>query len=123
MAIEFTPRTKTELITISIRTNQPDIGIYNLDIMNRRLNRRMDSGYHFVVRHNGDIEKGRPHQVVGGFFPNRIDINVICKGYEMTDVQTQTVRALTDHLKTLYPEATSHYAYNNVPHNSDPGSH
>lgn len=110
MAIEFTPRLKTDRIVIYTRRNQPDIGVYNLDIMQRRLNRRPDSGYHFVIRHNADIEKGRDHNVVGGFFPNCIDINVICKGDEIDEGQFATLNALVIELNKLYPEATLTYA-------------
>jgi hypothetical protein len=110
MGIEFTPRLKTDRIVVHVRRNQPDMGIYNLDIMQRRSNRRPDSGYHFVIRHNADIEKGRPHDVVGGFFPNCIDINIICKGDDMDELQTLTLNSLVNHLNLIYPEAQLHYA-------------
>ncbi len=110
MPIEFSPRKSTDRIMIHIRRNQPDIGIFELDQRQKRLARRLDSGYHFVIRHDGNIEKGRPHNSVGGFFPNCIDINVILKGDDATSDQETAVAALVAHLTTIYQEATIHYA-------------
>lgn len=110
MSIEFTPRKVTNRINVHIRKNQLDLTIQILDIMARRKDRRLDSGYHLVVRQSGDIEKGRSHEVVGGWFHDAIEINVICKGDEPTDSQTATITALLNHLNTIYPEAQTHYA-------------
>ncbi len=110
MPIEYTPRTRTDVINVSIRRNQPDLGIFNLDIQRRRKTGHPDSGYHLVVRWDATVEKGRPHDVVGGWLPNAIEINVICKGEEPTEQQTQVINALTEHLTNLYQGASIHYA-------------
>ncbi len=110
MPVEYVKRTKTDLINVSIRKNQPDLGIYNLDIMSRRKTGRTDSGYHLVIRHDADVEKGRPHDVVGGWFPNAIEINVICAGEEPTEKQTEVLNILIEHLISLYQGAKTHYA-------------
>ncbi len=109
MPIEYAARTKTDLINIHIRINQPDHSLFNLDIMSRRKTKRPDSGYHLVVRWNAEIEKGRPHNVVGGWFPNAVEIIVICEGEGPSPLQTDSINALTDHLTKLYPEASIHY--------------
>lgn len=110
MPLEFEPRKSTDRILIHIRRNQPDIGRFELDQRQKRLKRRLDSGYHFIIRHSGEIEKARPHESVGGFFPNCIDINVILKGDDIEPEQETALAALVASLNSLYQEATLHYA-------------
>ncbi len=110
MPIEFTPRTRTDVINVHIKRNQPNLGIFNLDIQRRRSTGHPDSGYHLVVCQNSDVEKGRPHHVVGGWFPNAIEIIVICKDDEMTEQQELVVETLINHFTKIYQGASVHYA-------------
>lgn len=108
--VEYIARKSTDRIMVYIRRNQPDIGLFELDQRQKRLKRRLDSGYHFIIRHSGEIEKARPHNAVGGFFPNCIDVNVILAGDELTTEQQTALAELLKQLQLLYQEATIHYA-------------
>ncbi len=83
--------------------------MFNYDIQRRRKSGHPDSGLHLLVRHNAEVEKGRPHEVVGGFFPNAIEISVICKGEEPTDQQSEVIQILVNHLTSIYQGASVHY--------------
>lgn len=68
-------------------------------------------GYHFYVRKNGDVFKGRPIGSVGAHTSgvNHISIGVCFEGNfeneQMTKAQLNGGRGLLAYLKTLYPRA------------------
>lgn len=75
-----------------------------------------DVGYHYVVRLNGDVERGRPLSVAGAHVKgyNRNSIGVCYIGGldkqgkakdTRTDAQKQALRALLTELKGCYPDA------------------
>lgn len=69
-------------------------------------------GYHFYVRKNGEIYKGRPINAVGAHTmgANSKSVGVCFEGnYEkeavMTNAQKKSGRAIVSYLKNLYPKA------------------
>ena len=76
-------------------------------------------GYHYVIRRDGNIEVGRPADMIGAHTSgqNSYSLGICYEGGlnetgKPTDTRTPeqkaTLFALLKHLKTLYPNATIH---------------
>jgi N-acetylmuramoyl-L-alanine amidase len=78
----------------------------------------MDVGYHFVITRDGEVQKGRPHDVPGahvrGF--NHISLGICLVGGVESDGKTpesnytafqwKALESLVKDLRNLYPDAT-----------------
>ena len=73
-------------------------------------------GYHYVIRRNGKIEKGRPESEIGAHVSgyNSVSLGVCLVGgcddrmkaaNNFTPAQFESLRTLLTELKTRYPEA------------------
>ena len=76
-------------------------------------------GYHYVIRRDGNIESGRPADMIGAHTSgqNAYSLGICYEGGlnefgkaadTRTPEQKATLLALLRHLKTLYPNATIH---------------
>jgi N-acetylmuramoyl-L-alanine amidase len=103
-----------------------DIGVKEIDAWHRKRG-WSGIGYHYVIRRNGEIEKGRPDDKVGahvkGF--NSTTLGICLVGglnsarkatAEYTGEQWQTLELLVRHLKTQHPtaEVLGHRDFPNV---------
>lgn len=64
--VQFKPRTVTKYIVVHCAATKPtmDIGLREIRQWHRQQG-WLDVGYHFIIRRNGQIEEGRPQDVVG----------------------------------------------------------
>lgn len=64
--VQFKPRTRTDMIVVHCAATKPsmDIGVREIRQWHRAQD-WLDIGYHFVIRRDGQVEIGRPHNVVG----------------------------------------------------------
>lgn len=64
--VQFKPRVSTKYIVIHCAATKPsmDIGLREIRQWHREKG-WLDVGYHFIVRRDGTVELGRPHEVVG----------------------------------------------------------
>lgn len=68
-------------------------------------------GYHYFIRHDGAVEKGRGLEEVGAHAEgyNKDSIGICLAGLTIfTPLQMQALAKLLDELKPLYPKATVH---------------
>lgn len=120
----MTPRTKTDYIIIHCSATPPtmDIGAKEIDRWHRERG-FLKIGYHFVIRRNGSVEKGREVNEVGAHAKpwNNRSIGVCLVGgikggdrqdrsftnpeNNFTDAQWNRLRALLGVLKADYPDA------------------
>lgn len=64
--VQFQPRTRTDLIVVHCAATKADMDIGVREIRQwHRAQGWLDVGYHFVIRRDGQVEEGRPHNVVG----------------------------------------------------------
>lgn len=104
------------VIHCSATTEDQDIGVEEI----RRWHRQrgwLDVGYHFIIRRDGELERGRPHDVPGaharGF--NHISLGICLVGGVESDAKTpesnftafqwKTLESLVHDLKRLHPDA------------------
>lgn len=96
-----------------------DIGAAEIREWHMRDNGWRDIGYHYVIRRNGTIEKGRPEEEVGAHCLNHNSHSIgIClvggllddgkPGDNFLPVQLNSLEKLLLALKTRYPKATIH---------------
>ena len=101
-------RSETKYIILHHRAGDGDVESIHRDHLNRGW---VGIGYHFYVRKNGEVFKGRPIGSIGahtvGF--NHLGIGVCFEGNfeneSMTAAQIAGGRKLIDYLRTLYPNA------------------
>lgn len=91
-----------------------DIGVKEIRKLHVKMNGWSDIGYHFVIRRNGQIEKGRPVEIIGahckGHNANSIGICLV-GGIDnsgkpennFTDAQFLSLRSLALKLKSEFP--------------------
>jgi len=112
-------RKKTDFIAVHCSATRPSMDIGVVDI--RKWHRAQgweDIGYHYVIRRNGKLEKGRAESLVGshvkGF--NAVSIGVCLVGgvaqddftkaeNNFTPAQFATLRELLANLKGRFPQA------------------
>ena len=75
-------------------------------------------GYHYVIRRNGTIEKGRSENRIGAhcYGYNRYSLGVCLVGRgKYTKAQFKSLKSLLNELQARYSEATinAHYEYSN----------
>lgn len=64
--VQFKPRTRTDLIVVHCAATKPSMDIGAREIGQwHRAQGWLSIGYHFVIRRDGQVEEGRPHDVVG----------------------------------------------------------
>lgn len=64
--VQFKPRTSTEYIVVHCAATKATMDIGVREIRQWHVQKGwLDIGYHFVIRRNGTVENGRPHDVVG----------------------------------------------------------
>jgi N-acetyl-anhydromuramyl-L-alanine amidase AmpD len=83
-----------------------DIGVEEI----RRSHRQkgwLDVGFHFIIRRDGEVERGRPHDVPGAHVRgyNHVSLGICLVGQTYTDVQMKELRVLILDLLKLHPEA------------------
>lgn len=119
MSTLFTPRKVTKFIAIHCAATPPSADIGAKEIRQwHRAKGWIDIGYHFVIRRNGRVEKGRPEDVVGahveGHNSNSIGICLVGGVKEgapgkaqnnFTPAQFAALAELLRDLKTRYPQA------------------
>lgn len=63
---EFKKRTMTDHIVVHCAATKATMDIGVREIRQWHVQQGwLDVGYHFVIRRNGDVENGRPHDVIG----------------------------------------------------------
>lgn len=110
-------RTATDLLVVHCSATRPtqDIGVR--DITQWHIQRGFDTvGYHYVIRRNGEVERGRPENAVGahvrGHNANSIGI-CLAGGVDadgkpannFTAAQFVALHQLLDELRKRYPDA------------------
>lgn len=119
MSTLFTPRKVTKFIAIHCAATPPSADIGAKEIRQwHRAKGWIDIGYHFVIRRDGRVEKGRPVNVVGahveGHNSNSIGICMVGgitsdatkkAANNFTDAQFAALAELLRELKISYPEA------------------
>lgn len=99
------------------KANQ-DIGVAEIDEWHKKRG-WAGIGYHFVIRRNGKIEKGRPLEAIGAHCKgqNKNSIGICLAGginingepeNNFTPAQFQSLRKLVADLKNNFPQATIH---------------
>lgn len=64
--VQFKPRTRTDMIVVHCAATKPSMDIGAREIGQwHRAQGWLAIGYHFVIRRDGQVEEGRPHDVVG----------------------------------------------------------
>lgn len=65
--VQFKKRTKTSKLIVHCSATKPsmDIGAREIRIWHKTGNGWLEIGYHYVIRRNGEVENGRPDDVVG----------------------------------------------------------
>lgn len=117
MSLKFNKRKSTEFIAIhsSATKASMDIGVREIDSWHRARG-FLGIGYHFVIKRDGTIEEGRPHDTIGahvsGHNHNSLGICMVGgiddKGKpenNFTDAQFHALKVLLAGLTNLYPEA------------------
>jgi N-acetyl-anhydromuramyl-L-alanine amidase AmpD len=116
--MQYTPIHHVDFLVVhcSATPASRDIGRAELDVMHRQRG-FMGIGYHYVIRRNGVVEKGRPDDQPGahveGFNHRSLGICMVgglapdAKTPEanFTDAQYAALRDLLDHLHDTHPEA------------------
>lgn len=70
--VAFKKRTSTSLIVVHCAATRPTMDIGVREIRQWHVQQGwLDVGYHFVIRRDGTIEEGRPHDVVGSHVKSR----------------------------------------------------
>lgn len=104
--VKFKKRTATNLIVVHCAATKPTMDIGRKEIQMWHVQQGwLAIGYHFVIRRDGTVEEGRPHDVVGSHVKSRnADSIGICLvgGIDaqgrpednFTDAQKATLRAL-----------------------------
>lgn len=113
----FTARKRTDWLVVHCSATSPkqDIGAKEIRQWHRQKG-WIDIGYHFVIRRNGTVEKGRPIDVVGAHVENWNAVSVgVCmaggideKGQpenNFTPAQFAALAELLIDLKKQYPDA------------------
>lgn len=119
MSTLFTPRKVTKFIAIHCAATPPSADIGAKEIRQwHRAKGWIDIGYHFVIRRDGRVEKGRPENVVGAHVEghNSDSIGICLVGgvsegspskpqNNFTYAQFAALAELLRDLKTRYPQA------------------
>ena len=110
-------RTKTEFIIVHCAATSPsmDIGAKEIERWHRQRG-FLTIGYHYVIRRDGTIEKGRPEDTVGAHVSgmNSVSIGICLVGgvqerdkktpeNNFTEVQFETLKRLIADVQTRYP--------------------
>lgn len=70
--VKFNKRTSTNLIVVHCAATKPTMDIGRKEIQMWHVQQGwLAIGYHFVIRRDGTIEEGRPHDVVGSHVKGR----------------------------------------------------
>lgn len=110
-------RTATDLLVVHCSATRPtqDIGVR--DITQWHIQRGFDTvGYHYVIRRNGEVERGRPENAVGAHVRghNTHSIGICLAGgvdnagkpaNNFTAAQFVALHQLLDELRKRYPDA------------------
>ena len=105
---KLTKRNSTKYIILHHRAGNGDAeSIHNLHLSNGW----SGIGYHFYVRKDGSVYRGRPVEMIGAHCQgqNNRSVGVCFEGDfekdKMTDAQLSSGRELVNYLKNLYPKA------------------
>jgi N-acetylmuramoyl-L-alanine amidase len=115
--VQFKPRTTTKYLVVHCAATKPtmDIGLREIRQWHRERG-WLDIGYHFVIRRDGSVEKGRPQDVIGAHVEghNYESLGVCLAGginalgkpeNNFTPEQFESLRSLLAKLKADYPSA------------------
>lgn len=114
----FTKRKSTDALVVHCSATSPkmDVGAADIERWHRQRG-FLAIGYHFVIRRNGKIEKGRAEDVIGAHVENHNATTIgICMvgGIDstgapennFTPAQFETLHSLLKDLQTRYPNTT-----------------
>lgn len=117
MAVQFKQRTSTKYLVVHCAATKPtmDIGLREIRQWHRERG-WLDIGYHFVIRRDGSVEKGREVTTVGAHVEghNYESVGICMAGgidakgkpeNNFTTAQFESLRALLGKLKADYPSA------------------
>jgi len=112
------PLKSVDYIVVHCAATKPSQDVTLKDIKGWHLRKGwLDIGYHYVIRRNGAVEKGRPDDRPGAHVRgyNHVSLGICLVGGVATDGKTpennftseqfHALFALVDSLKTQYPEA------------------
>ncbi|QNJ57507.1 endolysin [Pseudomonas phage PlaquesPlease] len=69
--VQFKPRPTTDFIVVHCAATKASMDIGVREIRQWHVQQGwLDVGYHFVIRRNGTVEDGRPHNVIGSHVKN-----------------------------------------------------
>lgn len=114
---QFKQRTATDYIVVHCAATKPSMDVGVREIRQWHLQKGwLDIGYHFVIRRNGTVENGRPHDVIGahveGYNEKSLGICLVGgiddKGNpseNFTPQQMQSLKLLLLAHKRVYPQA------------------
>ncbi|QXV72567.1 N-acetylmuramoyl-L-alanine amidase [Pseudomonas phage QAC] len=69
--VQFKPRPATDYIVVHCAATKASMDIGVREIRQWHVQQGwLDIGYHFVIRRNGTVENGRPHDVIGSHVKN-----------------------------------------------------
>ncbi|MGR2681487.1 N-acetylmuramoyl-L-alanine amidase [Chromobacterium haemolyticum] len=115
----FKERKETKYIAVHCSATKPSQDFQARDIKRMHLQRGfLDIGYHFIITRSGEVQKGRPENVIGahveGF--NSVSVGVCLIGgvkesdgvtgeNNFTEAQFKALRGVLKSLKEIYPAA------------------
>lgn len=118
--VQFQPRHSTDFIMLHCSATKPsmNIGVREIRQWHKELG-WLDVGYHFIIKRDGTVEYGRPHNVVGshvkGYNHNSLGICLV-GGVDdsnkfdanFTEAQNAALKKLLALVKCDYPNAAVH---------------
>lgn len=115
--VNFKKRPRTDFIVVHCAATKPTMDIGVREIRQWHVGQGwLDVGYHFVIRRNGTVEDGRPHDVIGSHVKdyNSRALGICLVGginaegkpeNNFTKEQFDSLRLLLIATKRQYPEA------------------
>jgi len=103
ISFNYRHRTQTKAIVCHVLTGLPEsLTVWDVEALFRGLGFQTHP-FHFIALANGDLEDGRDVRVEGGFFPDTIDIAVLCSSGEPTPTQQTNLNDLVQALLLDHP--------------------
>lgn len=115
--VQFKERAHTDLIVVHCAATRPKMDVGVREIRQWHVQRGfLDVGYHFIIRRDGTVEEGRPHNVVGAHVSGKNSVSVgIClvggvddklkPENNFTPAQFEALKVLLAKVEALYPKA------------------
>lgn len=115
--VQFNKREVTKLIVIHCAATKPSMNIGLREIRQWHVQKGwLDVGYHYIIRRDGTVETGRPHDVVGSHVKghNFESLGICMVGGiddagkpqdNFTDAQWAALKVLHETVSGMYPHA------------------